>query len=132
MVPGLRQPPQPNTCKQDTMLCALRDEVTAHQTAMKGPSITVCLLLAGLSQAVRVYLNPVTTLPSRVTASWANAVLSRHLGLEAAFEQPFDGQSYNELSSQESFVGQGRIDALLLTVDENLVKGVCLPNVLRE
>lgn len=114
------------------MLCALRDEVTAHQTAMKGPSITVCLLLAGLSQAVRVYLNPVTTLPSRVTASWANAVLSRHLGLEAAFEQPFDGQSYNELSSQESFVGQGRIDALLLTVDENLVKGVCLPNVLRE
>ncbi|KAF8973020.1 hypothetical protein BDZ97DRAFT_1912616 [Flammula alnicola] len=77
------------------------------------------LLSAGLqlTEAVHVYLSPAPTFyRSTLSPEDASAALSRHLGLEA-FE-PFlvaSDLSYNE----ETFVGQGAKNALIVTVEEN-------------
>lgn len=89
--------------------------------AMRG--ISVCLLFAGLSQAVQVYLSPSPNVPSSLSPSHASFALSRHLGLEF-FELAGDG-IHEDILNEPSFVGQGSKSALLLSVDENDARGMC-------
>ncbi|OBZ70666.1 Transcription initiation factor IIA large subunit [Grifola frondosa] len=93
---------------------------------MKG--VYISLLLAGLSQAVQVYLNPSPALPPRLSASRGSAALSRHLGLEQ-FE-PLGEDSPLLNGQQESFVGQGLGSAMLLTISEEVAKDV-IPSTLK-
>jgi len=81
---------------------------------MRGFSI--CLLLAGLSSAARVFLNPNPPLPSRLSQEQASAVISQHLGLEI-FESLGTSRRYHLINEQQ-FVGKGPKHGLLLTIDE--------------
>ncbi|KAF8895742.1 hypothetical protein CPB84DRAFT_1782349 [Gymnopilus junonius] len=79
-------------------------------------SSTLLALSAALQlvQAIDVYLSPPSSLlRSRLSPEQASAALSRHLGLEA-FE-PFQEWTHYE----ESFVGQGLKNALILAIDQN-------------
>lgn len=84
--------------------------------------VSVCLLLAGLSQAVQVYLNPRPDVPSRLPPSHASFALSRHLGLEF-FESAGDGV-IGDFWNEQTFVGQGSRSGLLLTIDEANARGM--------
>ncbi|KZT10884.1 uncharacterized protein LAESUDRAFT_672451 [Laetiporus sulphureus 93-53] len=95
---------------------------------MKG--LSICLLLAGVSQAVRVYLNPPVSLPSQLSAQQAGAALSRHLGLDY-YESLDDWELFAGSSKQEAFVGQGPGSALLLSIDEEDAVGV-IPSSFKE
>src|ERR1700676_4178361 len=88
--------------------------LSLDQQIMRG--ISVCLLLAGLSQAVQVYLNPQPALPSRLTPSRASFALSRHFGLEL-YESAGD-LVYGDHWEEQTFVGEGPRSGLLLTINE--------------
>jgi len=97
---------------------------------MKG--LFVCLLLpVGLSQAVRVYLSPPPSLPSKLSAKQASFALSRHLDLESFGTLEEDSFVWDGPLHQE-FVGQGPKDGLLLSIDESYVYGTfsCFLNTL--
>ncbi|KAF9793205.1 hypothetical protein BJ322DRAFT_1033345 [Thelephora terrestris] len=84
---------------------------------MKG--LLVCLLLpVGLAQAVRVYLSPSPSLPSRLSAKQASFALSRHLDLES-FETLDENSVIWDTPTHQEFIGQGPKDGLLLTIDES-------------
>jgi len=88
---------------------------------MKG--LLVCLLLpVGLTQAVRVYLSPPPSLPSKLSPKQASFALSRHLDLESFETLDEDSPIWDGPSHQE-FVGQGPKDGLLLSIDESYVYG---------
>jgi hypothetical protein len=88
---------------------------------MKG--LFVCLLLpVGLAQAVRVYLSPPPSLPSKLSAKQASFVLSRHLDLESFETLEEDSLVWDGPLHQE-FIGQGPKDGLLLSIDESHVYG---------
>jgi len=88
---------------------------------MKG--LLVCLLLpVGLAQAVRVYLSPPPSLPSKLSAKQASFALSRHLDLESFETLDEDSLVWDGPLHQE-FVGQGAKDGLLLSIDESYVYG---------
>jgi hypothetical protein len=91
---------------------------------MLGPlSLSILLSSIHLSQAVNVYLNPQSSLLRPfLSPADATSELSRHLGLES-FE-PFRDVSREEYV-EEPFVGRGQSNALLLTMDEEDVEGVC-------
>lgn len=82
----------------------------------------VSLLLAGLSQAVQVYLNPSPQVSETLPPSQASFVLSRHLGLDY-FESAGDA-IHGDFLNEHSFVGQGAKNGLLLTMSEEDVRGV--------
>jgi hypothetical protein len=84
--------------------------------------ISVCLLLAGLTHAVQVYLNPNPQLPSHIPPERASFVVSYHLGLDI-FEPLGNTRGYHLLDEQQ-FVGQGPKNGLLLTVDESDAKSM--------
>ena len=95
---------------------------------MKG--LFVCLLLpVGLAQAIRVYLSPSPSLPSKLSAKQASFALSRHLDLES-FETPDEDSFVWNGPLHQEFVGQGSKDGLLLSIDESYVSGTFsrLPN----
>ncbi|KIM76001.1 hypothetical protein PILCRDRAFT_826855 [Piloderma croceum F 1598] len=92
---------------------------------MRGAS--VCLLLAGLSQAVQVYLNPQPAVPSTLSPSHASFVLSRHLGLE--FLESAGDDLHGELWNEQPFVGQGSRSGLLLTIDEVDARDIIPPSM---
>jgi len=97
-------------------------------TTMKG--LLVCLLLpVGLAQAIRVYLSPPSSLPSKLSAKQASFALSRHLDLES-FETPDEDSLVWKGPLHQEFVGQGPKDGLLLSIDESHVSGTFsrLPN----
>ncbi|KAI0823440.1 hypothetical protein BC628DRAFT_1340224 [Trametes gibbosa] len=81
---------------------------------MKG--LFVSVLLAGLCQAVNVYLHPAPNVPSRLSLNEAGAVLSRHLNLER-FE---DATAYP--GEQELLVGQGPSTGVLLILSKDYAK----------
>ncbi|KAH9858925.1 hypothetical protein C2E23DRAFT_768657 [Lenzites betulinus] len=83
---------------------------------MKG--LFVSVLLAGLCQAVKVYLHPAPNVPSHLSLNQAGAVLSRHLDLER-FE---DVTAYP--GEQELLVGQGPSTGVLLIVGKEYAKDV--------
>jgi len=86
-------------------------------------ALSLTLLLSGLqlTQAINVYLNPPQTyLGSTLSPKDASFALSRHLGLEFFEFQDASGAGYGE----ESFVGQGLSNALLLTMDDEDAKGL--------
>lgn len=85
--------------------------------------VSVCLLLAGLSQAVHVYLNPCPAVPSILSPSHASFALSRHLGVEF-FESAGDDDVYGDQWNEQIFVGQGSRSGLLLTIDEVDARGM--------
>lgn len=88
---------------------------------MKG--LLVCLLLpVGLAQAVRVYLSPRPSLPSKLSAKQASFVLSRHLDLEG-FETLEEASLVWDGPLHQEFIGQGPKDGLLLSIDESYVYG---------
>ena len=88
---------------------------------MKG--LLVCLLLpAGLAQAVRVYLSPPPSLPSRLSTKQASFALSRHLDLESFETLDQDSLVWDGPLHQE-FIGKGPKDGLLLSMDESHVYG---------
>lgn len=88
---------------------------------MKG--LLVCLLLpVGLAQAVRVYLSPRPSLPSKLSAKQASFVLSRHLDLES-FETLEEASLVWDGPLHQEFIGQGPKDGLLLSIDESYVYG---------
>ena len=88
---------------------------------MKG--LLVCLLLpVGLAQAVRVYLSPSPSLPSKLSAKQASFALSRHLDLEG-FETLDEDSLIWDAPLHQEFVGQGPKDGLLLSIDESYVYG---------
>ncbi|KAJ7075831.1 hypothetical protein C8R43DRAFT_1054067 [Mycena crocata] len=93
---------------------------------------TLGVVLYGLqaAQAVNVYLYPPQTfLRSKLSPEDASAALSRHLGLEI-FEALRDSSSLDY--AEESFVGQGPNDVLLLTLDETDAKvSVRIPSSIR-
>ncbi|KAJ7282698.1 hypothetical protein C8J57DRAFT_1296204 [Mycena rebaudengoi] len=92
---------------------------------------TLAVVLYGLqaTQAVNVYLHPPQTfLRSTLAPEDATAALSRHLGLEI-FETLRDGSSVDY--SEESFVGQGANNVLLLALDEADAKAIRIPSSLR-
>jgi hypothetical protein len=84
--------------------------------------IPVCLLLAGLSQAVQVYLSPQHTISSSLPPSHANFVLSRHFGLE--FFESAGNSVHGDIWGEQIFVGQGPKSGLLLTIDEVDARGI--------
>ncbi|KAJ7162115.1 hypothetical protein C8R46DRAFT_1177546 [Mycena filopes] len=91
----------------------------------------LAVVLCGLQavQAVNVYLYPPqTNLRSNLGPQDASAALSRHLGLEI-FEA-FRDTSFLDYS-EESFVGQGPNNVLLLTVDAADAKAIQIPSNLR-
>ncbi|KAH9948560.1 hypothetical protein B0H21DRAFT_733042 [Amylocystis lapponica] len=90
-----------------------------------------CLLLVGGSYAASIYLNPPQSLPSSLSVSEANAVLSHHLGLEA-FESLADHTDlFGGWAQQESFVGSGWGHALLLTISEDDAEAAIPPSLER-
>lgn len=83
----------------------------------------LAVVLCGLqaARAVNVYLYPPqTSLRSNLAPEDASAALSRHLGLEI-FETLRDSSTLDY--SEETFVGQGPSNALLLTLDDVDAKG---------
>lgn len=89
---------------------------------MKG--LLVCLLLpAGLAQAVRVYLSPPPSLPSKLSTKQASFALSRHLDLES-FETLDEDTIVWDGPLHQEFIGQGPKDGLLLSIDESHVYDV--------
>ncbi|ETW80696.1 hypothetical protein HETIRDRAFT_61776 [Heterobasidion irregulare TC 32-1] len=88
--------------------------------------LALCLFFAGLSRAADVYLNPPSSLPSRLSPSHASSAISHHLGLEE-FE-PFQGNE--QFAAGTSFVGQGPKNGLLISIDETDAKDV-LPESMR-
>ncbi|KAF9818108.1 hypothetical protein IEO21_02950 [Rhodonia placenta] len=90
----------------------------------------VCLLLTGLSQAVRVYLTPNPSVPAELSASQAGAVLARHLGLDY-YEPLEDAESYAAVAQQEAFVGRGSGSALLLSIPEEVAEDA-VPSYFKE
>lgn len=96
---------------------------------MKG--LLVCLLLpVGLTQAIRVYLSPLPSLPSKLSAKQASFALSRHLDLESFETLDEDSLVWDGPLHQE-FLGRGPKDGLLLSIDESHVYGTFsrLPNI---
>lgn len=94
---------------------------------MKG--LLACLLLpVGLAQAVRVYLSPSPSLPSKLSPQQAGFALSRHLDLES-FETFDEDSIIWDTPLRQEFVGQGPKDGLLLTIDESHVYGT-FPSIL--
>ncbi|OCH87859.1 hypothetical protein OBBRIDRAFT_795766 [Obba rivulosa] len=87
-------------------------------------ALSVCLFLASLSQAVQLYLHPAPSLPAKLSPRQANAALARHLGLEAFERIGSDEELYYALAQQESFVGRGNGNALLLSMGEDDAAGV--------
>ncbi|KAF5385928.1 hypothetical protein D9615_002269 [Tricholomella constricta] len=97
-----------------------------YSYVMRPLSLAVLLSALQFSRAINVYLNPQPTfLRSSMSPQYASGALSRHLGLET-FEPFLDASSsqYNE----ESFVGKGVNNALLLTMDEHDAKAVLPPS----
>jgi hypothetical protein len=91
-------------------------------TMLAAFSLSLLLSSIQLSQAINVYLNPQSSfLRSSLSPADATSELSRHLGLES-FE-PFRDAS-REGYAEESFVGRGQSNALLLTIDEEDAEGV--------
>lgn len=75
-----------------------------------------------LAHAVHVYLSPAPYFHrSTLSPEEATTALSRHLGLEA-FEPLWDASDLTH--TEENFVGQGAKNMLLITMEENDVKGV--------
>jgi hypothetical protein len=106
-------------CQTGHSSCRAPLQTTA--TTMKG--LLVCLLLpVGLAQAVRVYLSPSPSLPSRLSAKQASFALSRHLDLES-FETLDENSVIWDTPSHQEFIGQGPKDGLLLTIDESCSHG---------
>ncbi|KAJ7091989.1 hypothetical protein B0H15DRAFT_834939 [Mycena belliarum] len=92
-------------------------------------TLAVVLCGAHAAQAVNVYLYPPqTSLRTNFGPEDASAALSRHLGLEI-FETLRDSSALDY--SDEYFVAQGPINALLLTLDEADAKAVRIPASLR-
>ncbi|KAJ6498776.1 hypothetical protein C8R45DRAFT_979853 [Mycena sanguinolenta] len=92
---------------------------------------TFAVVLCGLqaAQAVNVYLYPPQAFPSpNLVVEDASAALSRHLGLEI-FESFRDSSVLDY--SEESFVGQGGNNVLLLTVEDVDAEAIRLPSSLR-
>ncbi|KAJ7760981.1 hypothetical protein B0H16DRAFT_1415034 [Mycena metata] len=90
----------------------------------------LAVVLCGLqaAQAVTVYLSPPqTSLRSNLAPEDASAALSRHLGLEI-FEA-FRDTSFLDYS-EESFVGQGPNNVLLLTLEAADAKAIHIPSSL--
>ncbi|KAJ6507276.1 hypothetical protein C8R47DRAFT_1315538 [Mycena vitilis] len=91
---------------------------------------TFAVVLCGLqaAQAVNVYLYPPQlSLRPNLAPEDASAALSRHLGLEI-FEAFRDSSSLDY--SEESFVGQGSQNALLLSLDYTDAKAIRIPSAL--
>jgi hypothetical protein len=78
------------------------------------------LLLAGFTQAIQVYLSPPPPLPPSLTPEHGVLALSRHLGLEYLDSAAGYAEFYSE---EESFVGQGPQNAILLTINEEDAQG---------
>ncbi|KAF8070447.1 hypothetical protein FPV67DRAFT_1607025 [Lyophyllum atratum] len=94
---------------------------------MRGLSLGILLSALPLSRAIDVYLSPPPPLlRSSLSPQHASAALSRHLGLDV-FEPLRDASSpqYND----ESFVGKGSTNALLLTIDEEDAKAILPPSM---
>lgn len=84
-------------------------------------SLAFLLSALQLSQAIDVYISPHNSLlRSTLSPQDASSALSRHLGVEV-FEPLRDATrgGYND----ESFVGKGSYNGLLMTMDEVDVKG---------
>ncbi|KAJ6594483.1 hypothetical protein B0H19DRAFT_1095723 [Mycena capillaripes] len=91
----------------------------------------LAVVLCGLqtAQAVNVYLYPPhVSFRSNLGPEDANAALSRHLGLEI-FEAFRDTSSLD--FNEESFVGQGPKNVLLLTLDDVDAQAIRIPSSLR-
>ncbi|KAJ7267669.1 hypothetical protein B0H12DRAFT_119681 [Mycena haematopus] len=92
---------------------------------------TLAVVLCGLqaAQAVNVYLYPPQVfLRPNLALEDASAALSRHLGLEI-FEAFRDSSALDY--SEESFVGQGTNNVLLLTVEDIDAEAIRIPSSLR-
>ncbi|KAF7376598.1 hypothetical protein MSAN_00076400 [Mycena sanguinolenta] len=90
---------------------------------------TFAVVLCGLqaAQAVNVYLYPPQTfLSPNLAVEDASAALSRHLGLEI-FEAFRDSSALDY--SEESFVGQGSNNVLLLTVEDVDAEAIRIPSL---
>ncbi|EMD33726.1 hypothetical protein CERSUDRAFT_87059 [Gelatoporia subvermispora B] len=92
-------------------------------------AFSVCLLLAGLSQAVQLYFNPEPYLPTKLSPGQANAALARHLGLESFERIGNDEELYSALAQQEPFVGRGHENALLLSLSEDDAADIIPPSL---
>ena len=86
--------------------------------------VLACLLLATLSHAVELYLNPSRSLPSNLSPSDASFVISQHLGLDA-FE-PLANIRGNDLIDDNNFIGKGPKNGLLLSLTEADAKGMLM------
>lgn len=87
---------------------------------------TLLLLLADIALGIQVYLNPqpaALSTPSALSPAQARAVVSHHLRLEA-FDDIKDLYGAEQLVSGD-FVGQGAGSALLLTLSEDVARGMC-------
>lgn len=85
---------------------------------------SICLLLAGASRAVDVYLSPAPFLRSSTLApDHASLAISRHLGLESFEPLGAGNEVFADLFAEKPFVGQGQKDGLILTIDEEDAKG---------
>jgi hypothetical protein len=78
-------------------------------------ALSACILFAGLAQAIQVYLHPLPPVPQTLLPEHANVVISHHLGVEL-FESWGDYADF--YSGEESFVGEGTRNGILLTIDE--------------
>ncbi|KAJ7212957.1 hypothetical protein GGX14DRAFT_445794 [Mycena pura] len=93
---------------------------------------TLAVVLYGLlaAQAVDVYLSSPQIFPQTLTPEDASAVLSRQLGLEMFEAMPLRDSSALDYI-EDSFVGQGPSNVLLLSLDDADVKAIRLPGSLR-
>ncbi|KAF8236027.1 hypothetical protein L208DRAFT_1253653 [Tricholoma matsutake] len=89
-------------------------------------SLSLLLSSTQLSHAINVYLNTQSSfLGPSLSPADATSELSRHLGLESFEPFPDVSQEY----PQESFVGRGQSNALLLTIDEEDAEAVLPPSI---
>jgi hypothetical protein len=78
----------------------------------------VCLVLAGISQAVQVYLKPEPALPRDMTPGHASFALSRHLGVDFFESWGTNDKLAGGWMTEESFVGGGSSNGLLLSLND--------------
>ncbi|CCL99659.1 uncharacterized protein FIBRA_01679 [Fibroporia radiculosa] len=86
---------------------------------------SICLLLAGVSEAVHVYLYPQPSVPPLLSISQAGAALACHLGLDYHEILGDDDTFFH----QKAFVGQGPSSSLLLSMSEDAAEDAIPINI---